>query len=296
MDIVLLMVLAMSVGPLVIATAIRFLLLRNTTPLGRLVAILTVIAGLLPAAGAILPMLSSWIPLIPLSLDLAILAAVPLALGIVAMPLLMVPPRRVHTGGVAALNRRHMRRFVPVRWTWLLLALVVLVLVPTIAAGAASSRDEYGHYTLYRTSLGTTRIATRIYGWHYSVPSLIMLALLLAMIFAALFVITSRAWDDDIEADAAVRRLRAANVLRIGGGAILLHLFVILQSIAGTAGLRGAATTTELGTVAMGTPFAALQPWLFWMSLAAFVVGLTLHLLTALMAIPARRVATASRS
>ena len=296
MNIVLLMVLAMSVGPLLIATAIRFLLLRNTVPLGHRVAILTAIAGLIPTICAVLPMLGSWIPLIPLNLDLAFRAVAPLVAGIVAMSLLTVPPRRVHTGGVAALRRRRMRQFMPTRWAGCLLALALVTLALTIAAGVASTRDEHGRYTLYRASMGTTTFTTQIYGWYYSVPSLIMLAVLLVMLFAALFVITSRAWNDDIETDAAMRRLRATNVLRIGCGAILLHLFVILQSIAGASGMRAAAMTTELGTVVTGTPFAALQPWLFWTSMAAFVAGLTLHLLTALTAIPARHVTATSRS
>lgn len=295
MNIVILIVLALSIGPLVIAVAVRFLWMRTTVSLGTRVAVLTAIAGLIPAAGAIVPQFVSWI-VMPLSLSLASRAATPLVLGIVALPLLMIPGPQARTRGIATLSRRSVRQFVPKRWIWVLLALIVVVLGLTIAAGAASSPDENGHYTMYWASIGTMRFGTQIYGWFFSTPSLVSLAALLVMLCAALSVIASRAWDDDIEADAAVRRLRATNVLRICFGAILIHLSVILRSLAGASALGGESRTTELGTVAAGTPFAALEPLLFWTGTAAFVIGLTACLLTALTAIPTRHGATAMRS
>jgi uncharacterized membrane protein len=296
MNIVLLMALGLSVGPLALAGGIRFLLMRGTVPLDRRVAVLTAIAGLIPAMGAIPRLFVPWFPGTALNSDLGFRAATPLVLGVVALSMLMIPGPRARTSGVAALARRRIGQFVSRRWTWTLLVLTALVLILTIAAGSVSSRDENGHYTMYWASMGTTTFGTNIYGWYFSTPSLIALALLLVMLFAALQVIASRAWDDDVEADGALRRLRSTNVIRIGCGATLIHLSVILQSLAGTSALRGQSTTTELGTVAMGTPFAALQPVLFWTGTAAFVVGLTICLITALIAIPVRSSMTAMRS
>lgn len=181
-------------------------------------------------------------------------------------------------------------------WIWTLLALVAVVLVLTIAAGSASRQDENGHYTMFWASMGTTEIGTGIYGWHFSTPSLIALAVLLVMLFATLQAIASRSWEGDIDADAVVRRLRSSNALRLSCGAVGLHLSVILQSLAGTASLRGQSMTTELGMVTVGTPFAALEPVLLWTGIAAFVIGQTACLLTAMTAIPTRRCTLATRS
>jgi hypothetical protein len=72
MIILLAMVLGLSVGPLAIAAAIRFLpmrrtvrLGRRTVRLGRRTAIVTFIAGLIPWIGAAAPMLTSLFPIPP---------------------------------------------------------------------------------------------------------------------------------------------------------------------------------------------------------------------------------------
>lgn len=108
MNIVQLIALGLSVGPLVLAAAIRFLLMRNTAPLGCRVAVLTALAGSIPACGAVLGLFALWSPLMPLSFDLTFRAAAPLVLGIVALPLLMIPGSRARTIGVATLSRRRM--------------------------------------------------------------------------------------------------------------------------------------------------------------------------------------------
>lgn len=295
MNVVLLIVLALSVGPILIAVGIRFLPLRGSVRLGGRASVLTLVAGLLPAIGAVLSLFTSWIPVIPLNPDLGWRAATPLALGVIAVLLLMVPAPRARARGAATLSRRRIAQFTPRQWIWTVVVLVCLVLGTTIAAGAASTRDEFGHYTMYWTSMGTSAFGTHIYGWHFSTPSLIVLAVLLSGVFAALFLITAAPWNDDIETDAAVRRLRATNILRVATGAVLIHLSVILQSLGGTAALRGESTTSELGTVAMGTAFAAFAPALTWTGIAAFVIGLTACFVTALTAIPARRVRATTR-
>lgn len=296
MNVVLLMVLALSVGPILIAAGIRFLLMRGSVRLGGRTAVLTLVAGLIPAIGAVLTLFGSWIAVIPLNPDLGWRAATPLVLGAIAVLLLMVPATRARARGAATLSPRRIAQFAPKQWSWTMVVLVCLVLGTTIAAGAASTRDELGHYTMYWTSMGTSTFGTNIYGWYFSTPSLIVLAVLLAGACSALYLITANAWNHDIETDAAVRRLRATNVLRVATGAVLIHLSVILQSLGGTAALRGESTTSELGTVAMGTSFAALAPALTWTGVAAFVIGLTACFVTALTAVPARRPAAATRS
>lgn len=133
-----------------------------------------------------------------------------------------------------------------------------------------------------------TEIGTGIYGWHYSVPSVIAIAALIIAALTAWALIARPAWADDVERDSALRRLRSSLVGRAVLGALLIHLFVVLQSLASTASLRGSAPSSELGTVSVGTPFAAMSPLLGGLGQAALIAGLALWILLALSALPMR--------
>jgi hypothetical protein len=117
---------------------------------------------------------------------------------------------------------------------------------------------------------------------------LIVMAILLILAAVALALIPRPAWRADAETDAAVRRVRAANVYRITRGVLLVHLSTILVSLAGTASMTGTSLTAELGEISAFTPFAALQPLLQWSGLAALLAGLTLCAVAAFTAVPMR--------
>lgn len=282
------MVLGLSVGPLVIAAAIRFLPMRRTVRLGRRIAIVTFIAGLIPWIGTAAPMLTSLFPIPPMHTDMGARAVTPLLLGSLSVMLLMIPAHRTRFTGTATLARRRVSQFVSSRWTWAIILLVALVLALTIAAGVASKIDENGHRTMYWISGGNSTFGTQIYGWYFSTPSLIVMAILLILAAVALALIPRPAWRADAETDAAVRRVRAANVCRITSGVLLVHLSTILVSLAGTASMTGTSLTAELGEISAFTPFAALQPLLQWSGLAALLAGLTLCATAAFTAIPLR--------
>ncbi|WP_087130844.1 hypothetical protein [Microbacterium esteraromaticum] len=270
------------------AVVIRFVVMQPVPRLGRIVSVLTVLAGVIPAA-AIVVSRAAW--RVPFLSDLSITAILPLGLGILAVLLLSIPRSKARTTTHSHLSRRTFLSFVTFRWVWTLTALTVVVLLFTIAAGTVSTVDSEGHRALYKFLVGTTgtSIATAIYGWHFSIPALWMLVALLAATVMAWLIIPRPAWQDDAVADTITRRIRAASIGRAAAGSILVHLSVILRSLASTAGVRGEATTTELGTVAVGPPFAALEPALHWGSEIALTAGLAMWLLIALVAIPNSR-------
>ena len=103
--------------------------------------------------------------------------ALPLVLGLVALVALgAVRPHRAPSTG-ASLAPRTWRTFLDARWlAALVIAFVlVLVLVPTLAAGMASRPDENGEYTRYVVDVGSGTLGTGIYGWHHSALPLVLL-------------------------------------------------------------------------------------------------------------------------
>ncbi len=221
--------------------------------------------------------------------------AAPLVGGIVAVVLLLLPISRRSMRGTAALSRRTLFSFGSRWWLIALLTLVAIVLGITAAAGAASQPDNLGHYRFYTIELGGVTMGTRIYGWYYSVPALVLLGLL---VLAVLIVVASVARPplaaDDVT-DAATRHWRTRNIFAVAGGAVLLHLSTILWSLAGTAMLHGG-YSTPAGFVGAGTPFAVLETPLQVTSVMAETGGWFLWLVVLLMAAfpTARKGATAS--
>lgn len=293
MEYVLLVTLGPLVAAMLLAIGIRFLAMRSTPRPGLRVALLTVTAGAIPAVVVSAPRLSYWIPSLRGSVALSFQAIAPLVLGIVAVLLLMIPPPAHRTGATAELTRRSVRAFVSARWVWMLVASTAAIAAVSIAAGTVSGPDSEGRYTEYSFAVGTGfRVGTTIYGWHYSIPALGVLAALLVVTVIAWLNVPRPGWQDDARQDAAVRRLRAGNIGRVATGALLVHLAVVLRSLAGTASLRGETPTTELGTISAGPPFAALGPVLECIGWIALAAGLTMWILTALTAIPSRHPAT----
>lgn len=279
-------------GPLLVAVGIavtlRLTLLRGMPRLSTHDAVLAAIAGGLPLLVTLIPLLDAFGPPVWPWPELGGRAALPLALGLLGVILLSFPARPVRPNASAQLTPRTIRMFVPLRQPATLAGLVALSVALALAAGAASVADELGRYTMFTISLGTTGTegSSLIYGWYYSFPSLCLLAALLLAAAVAWLRIPRPAWSDDIDRDTALRRIHADNITRIACGAVLLHLAVVLGSLAGTASMMLSAQAGNIGMVSLGTPFAAMGPLLSVAQAIATVAGSALWLLTALTALP----------
>jgi len=271
----------------------RFLWLRDVPRLGRVALTTALLAGAVPVIAFILARLLVWWWSPSIRIEGAhelgrFTAVLPLALGILAVLLLMGrPPRRQRTTS-ADLSPRTVRTFLRGPWIAGVLAVAALVLALTIALGVPSRRDSEGRYTQRWEAIGTngTRAGFDAYGWYYSAPAMITLALLLAVTAIAWWSIPRPAWDGPVERDAALRRLRAANVGRAALGAMLVHLGFVLSQLRGVATTASELLSTQEGTITIPSPLAAMAPVFAWASPAAEAVGLALWILVALSAVP----------
>lgn len=214
----------------------------------------------------------------------------PLLLGILALVLLAFPAHPRTGRGAANLSPRTPTSFGRRSWFATPTVLVALVLLVTVLAGSASSpAPTTGRYMMYNVNIGGEySMGASIYGWFYSVPCLILLALLLAVAYLDLFMISRPALDHDHVRDTRVRTVRTRNVLAVATGALLVHFAFILQSLAGTAGMRGQFTAAG-GTVTSWTTFAALEPVLLGASFVLLALGVAYWATVLLSAIPERQ-------
>lgn len=222
---------------------------------------------------------------------------IPLLLGILGMAVLAFPIQPRGGQGSADLRPRTPVSFTSRFWLLTPAVVVVCILTLTIAAGSASDPDTTGRYNMYFVDMGEGASAgTTIYGWFYSLPCLILLAVLAALAAVNLFLIARPALHHDRERDVHTRTARSRAVLMVGTGALLWHLGDILNSLAGTASLRGSFDTSE-GNVGFWTTFAALEPALTVASLIAVALGFVSWFIGALAVIPERqREAATARS
>ncbi|WP_043669333.1 hypothetical protein [Clavibacter michiganensis] len=216
--------------------------------------------------------------------------AIPLGLGVVGLVLVAFPVEARTGEGTADLAPRTALSFVRGRWLIAPAVILGLLLIATITAGVISVPDgETGRYTMYSVDLGGERsMGTSIYGWFYSVPCLILLGVVIASAMLDLVLISRPALARDRDRDVQVRAGRARNVLRIVTGALLVHLGLVLGSLAGAASMRSQLTTPE-GDVTVWTSFAALRPLLLGSADIATALGFALWAMVALTAIPSRR-------
>jgi hypothetical protein len=216
--------------------------------------------------------------------------AAPLLAGILGMGLLAFPIRNRSGLGAADLAPRTPLSFASRSWLISLSLVLGLILIVTVAAGAASQPDPVtGRYTMYFVELGGERaMGTSIYGWFSSTPSLILLGVLVAVAVLVLFLIARPALGRNQMRDVDTRTIRTRNVLAVATGALLIHLGLVLGSLAGTASVRSWFSTSE-GNVTFWTTFAALEPVLAGASHVAAAIGVAIWLTVALSAIPTRR-------
>jgi hypothetical protein len=235
-----------------------------------------------------------WILEDPLRLRLGMLV-LPLALGTLFVAATAWAPR-VHAGGVAPLTRRGITTLTR-RWPLVTLGLLLVAAVGlAVAGGLASSPDDEGRHTMFYVELGRdTGAGATIYGWFFSLPALVVAAVLALVTAIALALLVARPLGADPERELARRRWSARAVLAAVGGALLLHLGAVLGMFAGTASLRASFSAGELGMVDLVGPFAALGPALGVAADVAGALGYALWWFVLLAAIlPARRAAASS--
>lgn len=222
--------------------------------------------------------------------------ALPLVLGLFALVLHGAMRSRPSVPGGASLAPRSWRSFLATWWLGALLGVLALIVGLTLAAGTASQPNDAGEHVLYMVDVGPAAMGTTIYGWHYSlVPSVLGVLLCLAT-WWSLSRIARPPLDPTRTADAADRRLRSTNAVRIALGALLLHLASILRFLADTSQLVGLFDSGQRLSFTTGTPFSALTGTLDVLALIAGILGLALWVFTVLTAVPAPWAARASTS
>src|SRR6478735_2279170 len=289
-----------ALAPLVLAAAAAaagwFITRRRVGVPTGLTRVLTVVAS----SAALVVMIGYWlvstapwllpspsIEVVTAMMDLRYL--IPLVVGGAALIILAFPVRGSGSRSKGAeLSRRTVLTFSRPWWFVTFGIVLLLTVAVAVAAGSLSSPDEQGSYTLYVVRAGTASASTTIYGWHYSVPCLILLAVLVGIMTVDLALISRPALALDRDTDVAVRRVRSLNIVRVGTGAVLLHLSAVLSSLAGTSTLRAGVGTgaSTAGEINVGTSFAALTPLLYWAGAVIGVIGLALWFSALLSTVP----------
>jgi hypothetical protein len=219
--------------------------------------------------------------------------AAPLVVGVIALALLAVPAHAQVAAHSADLTPRSIFTFARARWFVAPTAVLVVIVLTTVAAGVASQSDpETGRYDRVLVDGGVGAVGTMIYGWFYSVPALLALAALIVVVCVDLLVIARPALGEDRDLDVRTRRTRTRNVLSGATAAMLLHLAVVFGSLSATASVQGTFTTSE-GPAFLWSPIAGLQTVFTVAAYASGICGIALWTAVALSAIPARRFAPA---
>lgn len=212
----------------------------------------------------------------------------PIVLALVALVLLLLPLPVRRAEGAAEVSRRTMWTFTSTRLLLWLGILVAVVVGLTVAAGLASEPDEVGRYRMYWVRTGEMGMGTEIYGWYYSIPALVVLAVLLVLVLVALVLVARPplALGEGRERDVALRRLRSRNVLLVALGGVAGHLGAILRSLSNTSSVRSSFPLGDSGVIAIETPFAALTVSLLVAGFCLLAVALTAWLTVLLSVVP----------
>jgi hypothetical protein len=289
------------VAPLVgVVLAVAWWLLRRrgVRPLGGAIAAFTVIAGIV---GVVVEVSVRLLMVGPVLLPIAPSAkyavwyfdyrfTIPVVVGIVGVGLLAFPIRSRQGAGTAELAPRGPLRFTRPRWFLPPAIVVAVILLVTVLAGVASQPNpETGRYDMYLVELGTgTTMATFIYGWYYSLPALVAILALAAATVGSLALIARPPLAVDRDEDARIRSIRSRNVIVVATASLVLHLGLVVESLARTASLA-ATVSSEVGRVTLTTPIVAMIPVFIAASLIAAVAGAALWASVTLTAVGARR-------
>ncbi len=276
----------------VVAAGVWLATRRHGTPLRGRAAGVAAIGGLVPVVVSCLYSVVKVTPQLHAAMGLdagmGVLEAqflIPLAAGLVALAVLCVPGRRRPSAAAAGIARRTAFTFLSSGWTVALMAIVVVTVAFSLAAGLASVPDRAGNYTMLTVQIGTMRVGATIYGWYYSIPAMFLLMVLIGTAWAGLALVARPPLGGARDQDAAIRRTRSRNIAALTTGAIAFHLAAILGSLAGTSRMGGG-LSTDAGVINVGSPFAALGSFLSASSFVATCLGAVLCLSVTLTAVP----------
>lgn len=213
----------------------------------------------------------------------------PLILCVVALIFLIVPMPAPGPNGTAALAPRTLMTFASRRWLGAVAGLTTGVVALSALAGLASSSDESDRHVVYEVQTSSNSSAsTTIYGWWFSTPCLIVVAVIVAIALLGLIVISRPALAADSQRDSATRAARVRHILVVSAGGLLLHVSAVLQSLSATSSLRAGMTAGRAGWVELGTSFAAIGPALQAASFIALILGMAMWWSTLLAVLPIR--------
>ncbi len=200
----------------------------------------------------------------------------PLILSAVAL-LSLVPFGRTTTPrGTAELAPRTLLTFAPRGSLIGVVAAIVLVVVVSVSAGLISGPDADGRFVMYNVDASANSGgSTTIYGWWFSIPCLVAIAVLVALALIELLVISRPPLAADRLTDSRIRTTRVRNILTVMTGGLLLHVGEVLLSLFGTSSLRLTFSSEPSGVISLGASFAALGPALLVASYIAITLGFT---------------------
>lgn len=294
------MLLGPTAAALLLAVGVWFVLRRHAPPLraGRLTTTVAVgVAVVVMVADTVLGAAALWVPALRELSSVLFDArfALPLVLGLLAASVLGALRPRTTTPAGALLAPRSWRSFVRGRWLIALVFVLALILALSLAAGMASEPNDAGEYVMYWVDSGSMQMGTTIYGWHHSIVPMALCVLLCAATGWALSRIARAPFGTEHGGDIADRRLHSTNTVRVSLGALLLHLEIVLHSLANTSRMTGSYSGDDL-SFSTGTPFSALSGTLGVLAQVAGILGLALWVFTALTAVRAPSSARAARA
>lgn len=219
----------------------------------------------------------------------------PLISGLVGVLVLMLPVLGHKPAGSAQLTRRTAFSFAR---PWLLVlagSLIGAIFILSLVAGRASSPDEAGRYRLLAMESAAAEIHVLIYGWYYSLPSLVALVLFAGAALLALGLIARPPLATDTLQDTAIRKERTRNVMGVLVGGLLLHLGAVL-SFLGYTGTSSVGIFQGEDIIPIIAPFAAFGPLLWATGVMAAILGFACWFEVTLSSVrrPARRQVSAA--
>ncbi|WP_159500546.1 hypothetical protein [Microbacterium sp. 18062] len=281
---------------LLVALGVAFVRRRLRVPLPKGARLATAI-GVTIALGCLIAFstwsaFSTWVPSFGEDTFLVLMRAgylAPLVLSAVALLFLVVPVPTSGPPGSAALAPRTVLTFASRRWLAATAGAVVAIVAIALLAGLGSSPDQAGRYVLYEVRPSSnTSASTTIYGWWFSLPSLIAVAIVVAIALLGMVVISRPALAADAQHDTAIRKARVRNILAVSTGGILLHLGTVLRSLYGASTLRAGFPAGQAGWVELGTSFAAIGPALLVTSFVTGILGIAMWWYVLLSVLPVR--------
>ncbi len=200
----------------------------------------------------------------------------PLVVGLFSIVLLLFVPRAKSFDTGADLTPKSIASFTRPGAFITIGRLPAAAVAVAIAAGRMATTDGDGSSRIYAIESGGLGGATEIYGWYYSLPSLITLGMLLLLALIALWRIARPPLGTNPTVDTAIRRYRSGVVSASVIAAILLHLGYVGVFLAGTASLTvGGIVGDGRAWVNIWPTFAALEATLRTTGLILQLAGIS---------------------